>query len=72
MHFGTDIRCLPDISDLFKLQIWAHRLIVVVDIVAIPVDVAVVVDICCIITIVARRPQPPPSILSLLIYSKLL
>lgn len=41
------------------MQIGANTNIIIVDIVAIPVHVAIVVHIGGIITIVARRPQPP-------------
>jgi hypothetical protein len=36
--------------------------IIVVDIVTIDIDIAIIVDISGIITIVARRPKPPPVI----------
>ncbi|MCL2051843.1 MAG: hypothetical protein FWG91_08990 [Lachnospiraceae bacterium] len=42
-------------------QSGANTTIVIVDIVAIHIDIAVVVDIGGIISIVAGRPQPPPT-----------
>ena len=42
-------------------QCGADGVVVVVDIVAIVVHGAVVVDICSVVSIVAGRPQPPPA-----------
>lgn len=42
-------------------QCGANGVITVVDIVAVVVDGAVVVDICSVAGIVAGRPQPPPA-----------
>ena len=41
-------------------QCGANGVIVVVDVVAVVVDGAVVVDICRVVRIVTGRPQPPP------------
>lgn len=41
------------------MQIGANTNIIIVDIVAIPVHVAIVIHVGGIVTIVARRPQPP-------------
>lgn len=41
------------------MQIRPNGVIVVVDIVTILIRVAIVIHIGCVITIVARRPQPP-------------
>jgi hypothetical protein len=41
-------------------QSGTNTAIVVVDIVAIRVDIAVIVDIGGVITVIAGRPQPPP------------
>lgn len=45
-------------------QSWHTHAIIIVDIITIPVDVAVVIDIRSVICIVARRPQPPLITLS--------
>lgn len=45
-------------------QSWHTHVIIIVDIIAIPVDVAVIIDIRGVICIVARRPQPPSVTLS--------
>ena len=52
-------------------QIRPDAVIIVVDIVAIPVDLAVVVDVHCIVFMIARRAQPPStlSLISILVAS---
>ena len=65
-----DLVPLPHCTDLPSLgqgfghmglgQSGANSAVVVVDIVAIDVDIAVIVDIGGIIAIIAGRPQPPP------------
>ena len=42
-------------------QCGPNRVIIVVDIVAVVIDGAVIVDICSIVRIIAGRPQPPPA-----------
>lgn len=51
----------PDLAVNSDPHRGADRIVVVVDIVAVPIDRAVIVDIGGIILIVAGRPQPPPA-----------
>lgn len=58
--FGTDRRSFSAISRR-AFQIGPDAVIVVVDVITVIVAPAVVVDVCSIISIVARRAQPPPA-----------
>lgn len=67
MEFGsfawsTDQFCKKHGFRLYRfMQIGTHGFIIVVDIVAIPVHVAIVIYIGCVITIVTGRPEPPDA-----------
>lgn len=62
LHGSTDQFCKEHGFRLYRfMQIGTHGFIIVVDIVAIPVHVAVVIHIGCVITIVTGRPQPPDA-----------
>lgn len=62
LHGSTDQFCKEHDFRLYRfMQIGTYGFIIVVDIVAIPVDVAIVIYIGCVITIVTRRPEPPDA-----------
>lgn len=60
MHGSTDPFFLEQDFRLCSfMQIGANTNTIIVDIVAIPVHAAIVIHVGGIVTIVARRPQPP-------------